>query len=108
MIQYRETHAIYTQESIEHGEAAESGFTHDPDEPLESDFKSMVDLLEGTEPSYPGISMDNYKEVWYTRYESNKYTKEWFETGLREDTSFHPVSDRDARYMAKAWLNGNR
>ena len=103
MIKYRETYEVYTEQ----GGSAENGFTHDPDVPFEADFREMVELLEGTSPSDSDVSIKNYKHVWYTRIESNKYTREWFETGNTEDTSYHPVSDRDARYMAKAWLMGN-
>lgn len=101
MITYAETYEIVTPESAEYGDADERGFI---DERLTSDFRDMVDLLEGTEPSCNPLPADPGRHVWYTHYQ---YDVDYSTAG-EESRSYHPLTDRDGRYMAKAWRHANR
>jgi len=99
MINYSTTFEIITQESATLGDAEERGFL---DENLTSDFRDMVDILEGTEPSQHPLTNDA-RHVWFTIYgDMDMYTGEY------ENKSYHPATSRDCRYMVKAWLTGNR
>ena len=95
MIKYATTYEIITQESAEHGDAEERGFL---DEELESDFRGMVSLLEDTEPSCYPLSPDD-THVWFTNYGGMDMID-----GSYENISYHPKTNRDCRYMIKAWL----
>lgn len=96
IIRYAETYEIITPESAEYGEPEERGFI---DENLESDYEDMVDLLEGTEPS----EMPPSPRSWYTKYEVD-YD---YETGARENRSYHPKTERDGELMLQAWKETN-
>jgi len=94
-INYAITYEIIDEESASYGDAKERGFE---DENAESDFRDMVDLLQGTEPS----SSPTDSTSWYTHYgEMNCRTGEY------ENKSYHPKTARDGRYMLKAWKAGN-
>lgn len=100
-IRYSETFELITEESAEHGEAADSGFvTAEAEESL----RGMVELLRGTEPSRWPLpapqDADHCGAVWFTRYGD-------MGTGEYENRSYHPASARDARYMIAAWKAGN-
>ena len=98
-IHYAETYEIITEESAIDGDAEERGFI---DTDAETDFRNMSDLLQGTEPSSSEISISGYL-TWYTRYEDMDYrTGEW------KNRSYHPKTERDARWMKKAWKYANK
>lgn len=100
MIKYSETYAVVTPESAINGDFSETGFI---DENLNSDFRDMIDLLQGTEPNCSDIN----QATWFTAYNTNVGTIEYYETGAEESRSYHPKSERDLRYMIKAWKAGN-
>ena len=100
MIRYAETFATITPESASYGDYDETGFI---DENLESDFRDMVDLLQGTEPSCSNIEQAS----WFSDSEYGHGTRDYFEQGTGEVRSSHPKTDRDLRYMIKAWKTGN-
>ena len=102
MIHYRETYEIVTQESAENGEAEDSGFIH---ENAEGTFLDMVKLLRGTQPScWPLSDGENcHYHLWFTSQPGIDYR-----TGAEETRSYHPATDRDCRYMVKAWRTANR
>ena len=99
-INYRETYEIVTPESAEDGDAAERGFI---DENASDGFRGIVDTLRGTEPSCWPMPTDGGR-VWYT---CSGYDHD-YRTGGEESRSYHPVTERDGRYMRKAWLTGNK
>ena len=96
MIKYSETFATITPESAEYGDYEETGFI---DENLDSDFRDMVDLLECTEVSSSSPQFGD----WFTLYDSNDGTPDYYETGVSEQRSYHPKTERDFRYMLKAY-----
>ena len=94
-IKYSVTFEIIDEESASYGDAKERGFL---EENCEVDFRDMVSMLEGTEPSASDIDSAR----WFTQYgDMDMYSGEY------ENNSYHPATDRDARYMAKAWKIGN-
>lgn len=103
-IRYSETFEVITEESVEHGEAADSGFIT---EHAEESLRGMVDLLRGTQPScWPLPAPQDaywYGTIWFTEYGDMDYR-----TGEYENRSYHPLTARDARYMISAWKAGNR
>lgn len=68
-------------------------------------FRDMLDLLWATEPSEYPLSDEQIKggyKAWYTyREEMNPWT------GTYRYISFHPNTDRDSRWMRKAWRCAN-
>ena len=102
-IRYNETYEIITDESAEHGEAADSGLVSEDCESI----CGMIDLLRGTQPScWPlptaeQLRLPGYR-VWFTQYGERDYV-----TGETENRSYHPVTDRDNRYMVTAWKIAN-
>ncbi len=102
-IRYSETFEVITEESAEHGEAADSGFITMLGE---ESLRGMVDLLRGTEPSRWPLpapqDADWCGNIWFTRYGEHDYR-----TGEYENRSYHPLTARDARYMVAAWKAGN-
>lgn len=102
MIEYTETYEIITEESAAIGQVTERGIS---DKNASGDFHGMVDTLAGTEPSCSDLD-SGY--VWFTLYGSNDGTREFYETGCVENRSYHPKTDRDARYMIKAWRTANQ
>lgn len=100
MINYSETFATITPESAEQGDYEETGFIW---EETSDTFRSMVELLQGTEPSCSDIEQAR----WFTAYSYNEGTRDYWETGTEESRSYHPKSDRDHRYMVKAWKTAN-
>jgi len=99
VIKYSTAYEIITEESATLGDAEERGFL---DENLTSDFRDMVDILEGTEPSKYPLVVDDTR-VWFTHYGDMD-----MHSGEYENISYHPKTARDCRYMIKAWLIGNR
>jgi hypothetical protein len=95
-INYSVTYEILDEESASYGDVKEHGFD---DENAECDFRDMVDLLRGTEPS----SSESDSRNWYTQYGEMDY-----QTGEYENKSYHPKTARDSRYMLKAWEAGNK
>jgi hypothetical protein len=90
MIRYKKTFDIITPESAEAGEFAESGFI---DENCSMTFREAVELLACTTASdlpNPG--------TWYSTDGDTDYR-----TGEVEIRSYHPATERDGRYMAKAY-----
>lgn len=102
-IRYSETFETITEESAEHGEAADSGFITMLGE---ESLRGMVDLLRGTEPSrYPlpaPQDADWCGSVWFTKHGDMDAR-----SGETENRSYHPLTARDARYMVAAWKAGN-
>lgn len=80
------TYQTVTPESAEIGEPEETGFKA---ENVEYTFRELVELLHTCEHS--GSS-------WATHY----CVDEDYATGAITDHSYHPVSNRDARYFEKA------
>jgi hypothetical protein len=99
MIHYSITHEIYTEEDAEIGEPSIAEFLSQSEY---DDFRTMADLLQGTEPSqYPLIDSPN--NVWFTEYGEMD-----FFTGEIENRSYHPATKYDERYMLKAWKYANQ
>ncbi len=98
MIHYAETYQRWSHEDYEIGDTNDKGFK---DENAEATFSEMIDLLAHCEPSCCPPSASDY--LCFTDYDYNKETRDWFETGINEIRSYHPKTDRDARYMLKAW-----
>ena len=102
-IRYSETFETITEESAEHGEAADSGFITMLGE---ESLRGMVDLLRGTEPSRWPLpapqDADWCGNIWFTKYGDMDAR-----SGEYENRSYHPASARDARYMITAWKAGN-
>ena len=96
MIKIRETYEIYTPESVEAGDAEERGWIDE--EGTTYTFSELVELLRCCEASSsrPTIGM------WATNYEYGHGTRDYWEKGIEETRSYHPVSDRDSRYFNKA------
>lgn len=93
-IKYAQTYEVWTEDDIEFGETADAGFE---DENAEADFRDMVSLLEGTEPSSSTLNT----RTWYTNYGDADME------GEIENNSYHPKNERDGRYMMKAWKLAN-
>lgn len=104
MIKYAETFERVTPESAAIGEAEERGFI---DKNAEAGFRDMVELLQGAEPSASPLPAEPSRFVWFTQYDTNEGTREYYETGVNESRSYHPKDERAARYMVKAWRVGN-
>ena len=102
MINYAETYEIYTPESTESGDADERGFIW---EETSDDFRTMVDLLAHAEPSASVLTPS--KHIWFTNTEYGHGTRDYYEKGIEETRSYHPKTERDARYMIKAWRVSN-
>ena len=78
------TYGVVTDESAEHGDYAETGF-----HAKNVTFREAMDLWD-----YDGchIEADCYPvsyPTWFTAYDSNKGTREWFETDRRECQDLH-------------------
>ena len=101
MIKYRESFEVISPESAEYGAVEDLGWIHE--EPVKREFKEMVELLANTQPSCFPLHPTE-RNVWFTLYDENP--DYW--TGCVEHRSYHPVTERDARYMVKAWLTTNR
>ena len=100
MIHYNVTFERITPESAEYGDAEERGFE---EQGAIADFADMLDILYATEPSeYPLPEMPT-SHLWFTRYGEAD-----FRTGETVNLSYHPATERDARYMLKAWISSNR
>lgn len=99
-IHYNETYERITNESAELGDVAESGFI---EQRIPARFSELVDLLRGTEPSQSPLPEKPSRHVWFTAYE----TKYDFRTGDVENRSYHPETNKAARYMARAWRAAN-
>ena len=97
MIRYKETYERWTSEDYELGECNDIGFAHTPDTPLEANFREMVKLLRFCE----------YESGWFTHYNYNNGTPEFYEEGIDEHRSYTPKTNRDLRYMLKAWRVNN-
>jgi len=96
LIHYAETFETVTPESAEHGDFEESGFI---DENATGTFREMADLLTCTEPSsYPLPACG--AGVWYSQTDADID----FHTGTEERRSYHPKTDRDARFMRLAYI----
>ena len=68
-------------------------------------FRDMLDLLRATEPSEWPLADEQIEggyRAWYTHYES---VDPW--SGRFKEVSYHPRTDRDSRWMRKAWLCAN-
>ena len=102
MITYAETYEIYTPESIDAGDAEERGFIA---EEISDDFRTMVDLLAHTEPSDSTLTPS--KHIWFTDQDFGHGTRDYYEKGINVTRSYHPKTERDARYMIKAWRTAN-
>ena len=99
MIKYAETYQTTTPESVENGDYADTGFVN---EETSATFREMIKLLQCTEPSCCPLPADGVR-VFYT----NSPCVNNYSTGEEESRSYHPKTDRDARYMAKAWRLAN-
>jgi hypothetical protein len=97
MINYIITHEVYTYDDLEIGEPSVSEFLSESEWDT---FSMLVDLLQGSEASqYPVPEKPN--GVWFTQYwDMDIY-------GRYENRSYHPATERDERYMLKAWRIAN-
>ena len=102
MITIRETYELITPESAEYGDVEERGFIDE--EGTAYTFSELVELLQHCEASdsHPG------KGTWATNYEYGHGSRDYYEKGIEETRSYHPVSDRDSRYFNKALKWGNK
>ena len=102
MIAYSVTYENWDHESVEIGDTDDRGCISELEQ---DDFRSMVSILQGTEPSWdpmPVIGPDfPHSCLWFSQYEKN------FVTGEETIVSYHPKSARDTRYMVKAWHVAN-
>ena len=96
MIKIKETYEIFTRESIEHGDCEEEGWIDE--EGTDYTFSELIELLRYCEPS----DSRPRKGTWATNYEYGHGTRDYYEKGIEETRSYHPVSDRDSRYFNKA------
>lgn len=98
MINYRITHEVYSADDLENPDFEPEGEFLSESE--WDTFSMLVDLLQGSEPSqYPVPEKPN--GVWFTQYwEMDIY-------GRFENRSYHPATERDERYMLKAWRIAN-
>jgi len=95
MIKYAETYEITTPESAEAGDSEETGFISEAEEMT---FREAVEMLACTEPS----DTPTGPRTWYTTEGDTDYR-----TGAEERRSYHPKTERDGRYMAKAYKTAN-
>lgn len=63
-------------------------------------FRDLIDLIRFGEPSSSPASGD--AREWVTQYETNNGTRDYFETGARENTSIHYDRTNPGR-NAKWW-----
>lgn len=97
MLLISKTFERWTPEDIESGEPSESGFEYRA-EPMR--FRDVVELLRHGEPSsYPALG--NTHE-WITHHDSNGGTREFYESGIRENVSYHFARENPPR-NAKWW-----
>jgi hypothetical protein len=96
MITIRETYEIFTPESIDEGDCEQSGWVDE--EGTQYTFSELVELLKHCEAS----SSHPTNGTWATNYEYGNGTRDYFEKGIEETRSYHPVTDRDSRYFNKA------
>ena len=101
MVLVRETYYTITPESAAIGDFDETGFIDE--EGTEYTFRELVDLLQFTEPSCFPIDNTPDKHLWFTTIDAETD----YATGTDEYRSYHPTSDRAARYMVKAWKVNN-
>ena len=100
MISYDETYATVTHASAEHGDFADRGhILHNGT----MSYEQMIDTLDGTEPSVSPLR-DDEPYVFFTRYNY----REDFETGEREERSYHPNNEYSRRRMIQAWKYANQ
>lgn len=102
MISYSECFERWTADDIEAGETHDLGFA---DQDASDNFRGMVDLLQFCEPNQQPITSPD--TIWFTHYDYNNGTREYYEDGITETRSYHPTTARDARYMIKAWSVNN-
>jgi hypothetical protein len=97
MIRYSLTQEVWTQEDSEIGEPSLSELIseHDYD-----NFRTLVRVLAYAEPSeYPPTPRTG---LYFTvENEPDLFS------GVVEVLGYHPLTQRDARYMVKAWMVGN-
>jgi hypothetical protein len=99
MIRYTLTQQLWTEEDLEIGEPSYSGPVFDSDE--YDSFRCMVRVLDYAEPSeYPPTP---HKGLWFSVTNEPDPL-----TGEIEVLSYHPLTERDARYMLKAWKATHR
>jgi hypothetical protein len=96
MITISATFEVITEESAEHGEAAEAGFLWE-DRP--HTFRELVCLLNGAAPSSSPPEHMRWATVhgWMCPID-----------GSFTNVSYHPKTDRDLRYLVKAWYAANK
>lgn len=87
---FHQTYAVWTEESVEHGEAEESGFDW---EDMPHSFKDLVHLLKR---NYCGAEACKNPR-WITAHGD----PDLFD-GSRRDISLHPANDRAKRWWMKA------
>jgi len=98
MIAYAITYETWDYESVEIGDTDDRGFISELEQ---DDFRSMVSILQDTEPSWDPLPGIDHSCLWFSQYEKN------FVTGEETIVSYHPKTPRDARYMIKAWRVAN-
>ena len=104
MIAYAITYETWDYEAVEIGDTDDRGCISELEQ---DDFRSMVSILRGTEPScypLPDVFPSEYvgSFLWFSEESEN------YRTGERTITSYHPKTPRDARYMVKAWHVANK
>ena len=95
MIKLSKTYEVITEESAEHGEAAETGF-HWQD--VGHSFTETVDMLAGLSPSQSPIT--DAARCWFTSYGDSDFC-----TGDVENTAIHYSRENKPetlKYWAKA------
>lgn len=92
-MKFHQTFEIYTEESIEAGEAEETGFDW---QDVQYTFRELVDMLE--REYYCAEPSDSHGVPrWVTSYGEAD-----FRTGNHENKSLHPANDRARRWWPKA------
>ena len=100
MITYREAFVTITPESAAYGDSESAGWI---DEEAYADFRAMVAMLRGAEPSCYPVDAVEPCHLWYTKYDYDSDIP----TGRTENRSYFAADSRAARYMLKAWKMGN-
>lgn len=91
MIKVSRTYEVITPESVEHGEAAESGFEYEAESVT---FRELISLIQ----DHPMPSCSHGVPNWTSSYPRIDYC-----TGAETTYSIHPAQDAMSRkYWAKA------
>jgi len=93
MIRYTQTYERWTEADIEAGATDDQGIV---EAQAQASFRDMVKALQFCE------RVEGAPMPWFTDGDWNNGTREWYEQGIQEARSYHPETERDARWMTKA------